>query len=81
MEYQLIVVMAKNINNDDRDVRAIIQESPPIDGEMRNSTSLIPERLSSIISVKTCSKNVYAHPCIATPMYDFNAITIRNQPI
>ena len=40
------------------------QESPPIGGAVRNATSLIPQRLSSIILAITCSENVHPWPCI-----------------
>ena len=40
------------------------QESQPICVAVRNATSLIPQRLSSIILAITCSENVHASPCI-----------------
>ena len=40
--------------------RDIEQESPPIVGVVRNATSLIAQRLSSIILAFTCSENVHA---------------------
>ena len=48
----------------DKIIRCVKQESPPIDGAVRNATSLIPEQLSSIILVIACSYTVYARPCI-----------------
>ena len=40
------------------------QEGPPIGGAVRNATSFIPQRLSSIILSIACSENVHPWPCM-----------------
>ena len=44
------------------------QEIPPIGRAVQNATTLIPERLSSVVLAVTCSENVYARPCIYSLM-------------
>ena len=51
------VTAAAEADIDDRIKR---EESPPIGGAARNATSLIPQRLSSIMIAITCSENVHA---------------------
>ena len=56
------------------------QESPPIGETARNATSLIPERLSSLILAILVPKTS-VHVPASTDMSDLNATTIRNQPV